>query len=258
MKKKLLFVLLILIGTAIIAYTLLENPHEFSEDECPKCHIDSVNNPLAMAVPITEMCRPCHKKMNRKTSHPVDMVPELLHIPEDLPLSEGMITCNTCHNVHEYRYTALGEKTYFLRRPSAGRDFCVSCHEVGAKNSHIELIASAHIGSRYTVTDKSQPLDPMSAECISCHDGGVGKSVDYQFGKGIWDHSSGAHPIGVNYRESRMRKGDLVPVSQIDKRIKFFGGKIGCGTCHNMYSGLPMQLVMSNERSALCFACHNK
>jgi predicted CXXCH cytochrome family protein len=261
MKKKwpLLLILIFISGSVIIAYTLRESAHEFSEVDCPKCHVDAANAPLTLTAPITELCRPCHKKTINRASHPVDRAPELVRVPEDLPLDNGLITCNTCHNIHENRYNGIGGMTYFLRRPSAGRDFCMSCHEVrSGSNMHIELVAAAHIGSKFKVIDRSQPLDPLSVECIYCHDGSIGKNVDAQTGSGIWQHNNSSHPIGVNYNESRMRKGGLHPFSMIDKRIRLFSGKIGCGTCHNMYSGLPMQLVMSNEGSSLCMWCHDK
>lgn len=255
-----LLIITLLIVSVIVAYTILRNPHDFSEAECPSCHVDSVNNPREMAAPLTELCRPCHKKITKRSSHKVDMVPELVKVPEDLPLTDGMVTCNTCHNIHEHRYTARGEKTYFLRRPAPGMEFCMSCHEVELENNrHIEIVAAAHIGSRYKITDKNQPLDNMSMECISCHDGNLGRTVTYKVvGKGIWSHNDNSHPIGVNYNESRMRKGDLISRPNIDKRIRFFNGRIGCGTCHDMYSKIPGQLVMGNEGSRLCLSCHEK
>ncbi|MBI5639649.1 MAG: cytochrome c3 family protein [Nitrospirae bacterium] len=257
--KKLLLIIIFLAISALIAYTVRDNPHSFSEEECSRCHVDAVNFPQEMIAPITQLCLPCHKKTTQRSSHPVDIAPEMVRVPADLPLINGMITCNTCHNIHESRLNAFGEKTYFLRRPAPGRDFCISCHEAKlTNNSHIELIAYAHMKGKYTVTDKSQPLDSLSMDCIGCHDGSVGKSVGYAVGKGVWNHQRGSHPVGVNYRESRMRKGELKPVEKLSKKIRLFSGNIGCGTCHDVYSKIPMQLVMSNDGSRLCFACHIK
>jgi predicted CXXCH cytochrome family protein len=33
---------------------------------------------------------------------------------------------------------------------------------------------------------------------------------------------------------------------------------VGCLSCHNTFSKVPNQLVMSNQGSALCLACHMK
>lgn len=257
--KTIFYIAVLIIGSVLIAYSLSGNPHEFAESACPRCHIDSTNRPFDMTAPLTELCLPCHKKISKKMSHPVDRVPELTVVPEDLPLMEGMVTCNTCHNIHEYRFDIFGNKTYFLRRSATGKDFCLSCHEISsASEGHIELVASAHLGNRFTVTDTSQPLDPVSTGCISCHEGGPGRDPGLYLHEGIWDHNVGSHPIGVNYNKSRMRTGDLKDISQVDERVKFFNGSIGCGTCHDIYSGLPAKLVMSNEEGRLCLACHHR
>jgi len=253
----LLLIAAIVAVTGLIAHTVSDNPHDFSEDDCMRCHIDPADHPKAMRISVTRMCEECHRKLMRASSHPVDRLPELATVPADLPLAGGKITCNTCHNIHSTRFSAFGQKTYFLRRPSVGREFCLACHDARrTRDRHVELVASAHIGSRFTVTDGSQPLDPMSVECISCHDGNVGSSVDYSLGQGVWNHDNGAHPIGVSYRESRMRNGGLLPVSMLDKKLRLFGGKVGCGTCHDMYSKLPKKLTKNEQ--FLCTSCHDK
>lgn len=247
------------IAMGLVAYTLSDNPHDFSQEDCVACHLDPSDHPKAMRTSISRMCDRCHRKMTRRSSHPVDRAPELARIPEDLPLSNGKITCNTCHNVHEKRFAAFGSKTYLLRRPAIGREFCLACHETRrSQDTHMELLAVAHEGNKYTVVDDSNPLDPLSLDCIGCHDGSIGRVVSHRIGQGAWSHDSGAHPIGVGYRESRMRKGGLVPVSMLDKRLRLFGGKVGCGTCHDIYSKLPNMLAMSNAGSDLCLSCHRK
>lgn len=257
--KKLLFALLLVCITWMIAYTLLDNPHNFPESRCGKCHVDTVGSPRKLTASVTSLCLPCHRKTTRRSSHPVDMAPRIVRIPADLPLMNGMVTCITCHNIHADRFDGFGKKTYFLRRSPSGRDFCIACHETNtAKNSHIEMVAFSHMKGKYTVTGKSRPLDPMSMDCIGCHDGILGKSTSYTLGKGVWSHDNGAHPIGVNYRDSRMKKGNLKPVELLDKSIRLYNGNIGCGTCHDVYSKIPSQLVMSNDGSRLCLSCHDK
>ena len=68
-----------------------------------------------------------------------------------------------------------------------------------------------------------------------------------------------AKNLGIDYEMARLRGGrktDLRPINEVDRRINFFDGQIGCGSCHNPYLQGHNQLVMSNRRSALCFACH--
>jgi predicted CXXCH cytochrome family protein len=259
--KIILPVLLLLGLTAVIAYTIPgENPHDFSNAECPKCHVDASENPKVLVTSVTQLCLPCHKKKVRRSPHPVDVRPELVRVPADLPLSNGKITCNTCHNVHDKERTSVfGGKSYFLRRAAAGREFCVACHEVGSgKSRYMEVVAAAHIGNRYKVTEASALLDPMSLDCIGCHDGSLGKVAEYRIGQGVWDHNQGSHPVGVDYREGRMKRGQLRPLSSVSRKLRLFNGKIGCGTCHDLYSRNPAMLAMSNEGSRMCLSCHDK
>ncbi|MBI5100262.1 MAG: cytochrome c3 family protein [Nitrospirae bacterium] len=260
MKPAVLLVL-ILILTVILAYSVFDNPHTFSNEKCRDCHVDTERYPKKMTDSVTKLCGKCHKKEVKRSSHPVDIAPQSVTVAADLPLTDGMITCNTCHNIHGDRYTLTGQKTNFLRRNSSGRDFCLICHRASVtKNKHVEIVSVAHIGGKFTVINKNRALDPLSLECIGCHDSLVGRSADVSvyYGEGIWKHNRNAHPVGVNYRESRMKKGEFTPPEMLDKRLRLFGGKIGCGTCHDVYSKLPGQLVMSNDGSRLCLACHNK
>lgn len=259
MKRYSIIVLLVL-AVAALVYSVRESPHDFRDDECRRCHIDTEGDPKKLVAPITRLCRKCHRRGMRTASHPVDIRPETVRIPRDMPLKKGKLTCNTCHNVHGKRYTAFAEKSNYLRRTAKGRDFCAACHKVDPLEfSHIAQLATAHMARKYRVTNPNQPLDPVSINCIGCHDGTLGREVDYVIadGEGFYDHNSGSHPVGVDYRRSRMEGGGLAPVSQLKKKnIRLFGGRIGCGTCHDPYSKLPGQLVMSNIGSKLCLECH--
>ena len=83
---------------------------------------------------------------------------------------------------------------------------------------------------------------------------------------GSWTHEKSflnndrnSHPIGMDYearRSLRGRKTDLRPMDLVDRRIRFFNGKVGCGSCHDPYSTIEKQLVMSDEQSKLCYSCH--
>jgi predicted CXXCH cytochrome family protein len=48
------------------------------------------------------------------------------------------------------------------------------------------------------------------------------------------------------------------PAGMLDKNISLFDGKVGCGTCHNIYSQIRNLLVLDNARSKLCLECHLK
>ena len=246
-----MFIIFIIIGHAAI-----QSIHSFSENECTNCHIDYKNNPKSLKSPVTLLCKKCHADITSMSSHPSDIYPVLAKIPPDLPLHSGMITCNTCHNIHRERFLTSGKKTFFLRSAKIGRAFCISCHIIMSEG-HVETLVVAHPSKKYKVMDKSRLIDPASMECIGCHDGIQGRTVEHRLGPGIWSHESSSHPISVGYNASRMKGKKLKPISMVDKRIRFFDGKIGCGTCHDLYSKIPKKLVMSNDGSKLCYECHD-
>jgi predicted CXXCH cytochrome family protein len=123
----------------------------------------------------------------------------------------------------------------------------------------------AHFQSKYVeLSSASQLIDPISKKCITCHDGSYASSVSIR--AGTWSHSQelisndeGTHPIGIDYEAARISRGkktDLVPMALVDPRIQFVDGKVGCGSCHDPYSAIEKQLVMSDRNSQLCFSCH--
>jgi hypothetical protein len=257
-RRLLIIGLLVLLG-AIIAYTLTENPHSFSEKECYNCHVDPDGDRRRLTAPVTKLCRGCHPVILEATTHPVDVVPRIAAIPIDLPLTDGKLTCITCHNVHADNELAFGIKSYFLRRVVTDvKDFCVACHEDNLERpGHKELFIVSHEANKYVITNPDEPLDPLSAECIGCHDGTIGPVANFSLGAGMWMHEGSGHLIGVNYNEARMRNGGLRPMSELDKRLRFFEGRVGCATCHDWFLDRNVRLVMEIERSRLCTECHS-
>ena len=242
---------LILIIVAVIGYSLSGKPHEFSSGECSLCHIDEKKEPMSIKPDITGACDTCHTGLKERLSHPTDIYPTL-PVPIDMPLTEGRLTCITCHNVH-----SKVERRYFLRRGARGPFFCSICHEVD-KKGHV-AVEKVHTGT-YTVTDHAASLDRMSLECIECHNASLNIPAR-SLGAGIWNHYSRKlnHPIGVPYEGAGMRKMRAFRSSGLlPKEIRLFNGKIGCGTCHSVYSKEPFMLVMNNVKSSLCLECHIK
>jgi len=266
MKQYLLVILPLLIFSAVVAFCLEKNPHDFDESDCISCHVEKTGRPIRVREDIAGLCEKCHQDLFKEGyMHPVGIRPTSLDIPADFPLSEsGTITCNTCHNVHAPYHTPDGSRSFYLRRPMRGRAFCESCHKESFGAGHETILGEAHFRSQYIITDPSQDIDPMSKNCISCHDGFFATSVSIQ--SGIWQHgrfplgqNMGNHPIGVDHEAARLkpgRKTDLIPITMVDKRLQFFDGKIGCGTCHNPFSHRHKNLVMSDQGSKLCQACH--
>ncbi len=243
----------------------------FEKTKCRTCHfLDSggriVRGELTAPVPI--LCGECHDKISAEGyMHPTNVRPASVRVPADMPLSDnGELTCCTCHDVHSSYLTPYGTETYLLRRGEIKENFCVICHpdRRSLRAGHMGNLGRAHFTAKYMVSDASQEIDPMSRDCISCHDGSFATSVTIKVGtwtrgRGLKRNEMGSHPIGVDYEIARIghgRNSDLKPIETVDRRIRFFSGKVGCGSCHNPYSKIEKHLVMSDRRSSLCLSCH--
>ena len=272
MKRKSAFFLIFLTaGTLLVAVYCKEmEPHKFPQDQCPTCHVMDSSGEVAgnrLTGPTTRLCGRCHKGLfDEGYMHPLNVRPKKAKIPADFPLSPtGEIVCSTCHDIHSSFLTPYGAPSHYLRRYEAGSKFCEACHAgVSARTGHAGSMGEAHFQSKYVQTGSSQEIDPISKNCISCHDGSYASSVSIRAGawrhqKELMSHDAGSHPIGINYevaRASRGKRSLLKPAGTIDRRIRLFDGKVGCGSCHDPYSTIEKRLVMSDYQSKLCFACH--
>jgi len=257
MKKGLFIIFPLLIAVVAVVYGLSGQAHQFSDDKCVLCHSDVKVSPGSIKPTITLACRACHMKLEQKKSHPSDVYPTMT-VPEDMPLTDGKLTCITCHFVHpEDGMPDLTEDHLFLRRQTRGIYFCTICHRID-KNRHI-VYENVHAGT-YKVTDRTTRIDSVSLECIECHDI-YARSGDEPLGAGTWNHSNKDynHPIGVSYNKITSKKTHKYrPESTLNREVRLFNGKIGCGTCHNIYSREKKMLVINNRGSRLCLECHIK
>ncbi|MBF0560050.1 MAG: cytochrome c3 family protein [Nitrospirae bacterium] len=268
-RSKTAFLSFLVLLAGIWVYSMEKDPHAFKQSECVNCHqVDSSGKVSKQTTaPVIMICKKCHEDIFSKGyMHPVNVKPRTANVPKDMPLSSsGEINCATCHNMHGQRMTPYGTKSNYLRRLESGKRFCETCHKSGiGTQSHKAALGEAHFNAKYVVTDPSQQIDPISKDCISCHDGSFSSSVmaagAWQHGKDFMKFDKGEHPIGVDYEQARSRRGsraDLKPIGAVDRRLRFFNGKVGCGTCHDPYSTLEKKLVMSDSESKLCFSCHS-
>ncbi|MDZ4164846.1 MAG: cytochrome c3 family protein [Smithellaceae bacterium] len=233
----------------------LEGVHRF-DGKCSQCHLNQPKKgeKLLFVREIDKLCLECHKQVGAVLSHPSGLKPSF-PLPAEFPLDwSGKMTCVTCHEVH-------GKRKNLLVSEKTGKAFCITCHR-GAlltKQGH-EAVSSLVHQPQYEITKFDRPLDRESQDCLSCHDGGFARLREVTIGAGIWNHGRGAgvsHPVGVDYQQAS-RKGGYKRMTSLNRRIRFFNGKLGCGSCHSLYSALPAKLVMSNQGSALCLECHIK
>lgn len=228
-----------------------------------------------MSVDINRACSSsgCHD-YNPVLNHPVG-VSVSGAIPDDLPLDDSArITCLTCH-IEPVSSTDAGtedsQDERMLRMPD-GADLCSSCHlrmvGMGQGQSHWRFSNRAHLGPINARSNSSQikvytigGVDSESRSCLSCHEDitvtipGYSETAAQKAAR--W-RKMGDHPIGMDYSRIAMRKMGKYNYPLINAgQIRFFDGKVGCGSCHSLYSQERKYLVQSNFRSALCFECHN-
>jgi predicted CXXCH cytochrome family protein len=264
MNLRYLLVVFLFISGILVIYVSSQwtNYHDF-EGRCQDCHLSDPNNSEVKMVFVNDisiLCLLCHDDI-KESSHPVAIKPTI-EIPADFPLDwKGEITCSTCHTTHKGSY---GE--FKLRVASIGEPFCKSCH-IGlyeGADMHKTTIEAAHVGSRYTVGNLTIALDELSLKCLVCHDASIAKDgLIKRIGAGSFRHDRDiglSHPIGVSYIDVSTGEygGAYRKVEELRPEIILFDGMVGCGSCHNPYSKGHFELVMSNEKSALCLACHIK
>ena len=228
--------------------------HNF-DGKCDSCHLSLDGEKMIFIRDIDFLCKDCHRENG--FSHPSGQKPNMA-IPEEFPVDwAGRMTCATCHVVHE-------EKKYLLRGSKRGRLFCFSCHE-GTFESHRGIDHQAH--SESTASESGSQgigsmtsVDKVSRECMGCHDSTLGGAASTNISE-VWSHGSGgSHPIGIDYMRALVKsKGSLVPPSRMNRSVKLFEGKVGCGSCHNIFSKENSYLtVKQGRRGKLCLSCHIK
>ncbi len=260
-------ILIVVLGAiGLSVWSGFESYHSF-DGQCMTCHLTDPTEGAEKNLfvkDISALCVSCHKD-DVRLSHPVDMKPSM-KIPSDFLLDrKGNLTCNSCHTTHKVSYGK-----YHLRAASIGEPFCITCHQSLSEGAglHRSTIGSAHMAgsvqNRYWPGSFGGYLDDVSIRCLICHDATfasespIGKKVQ----GGEFDHGRDvglSHPVGVSYRDATDKyKGAYKKIDKLPQEIRLFDGFVGCGSCHNPYGRRHFELVMSNEGSALCFACHNK
>jgi hypothetical protein len=160
-------------------------PHAFMLDpeRCTQCHTERPEagrddyTTVTFVDQIVALCSDCHKDAHFREEHPVEIRPES-EVPQEFHLDDYYtMTCATCHDPHGpheagERYVPptfvdllsavfRGEErfpTYFLRKPNARGELCLSCHQQGlAVERGVEF--SAEVLPEYV----------GSARCRECH-----------------------------------------------------------------------------------------
>ncbi len=254
---KIAIFVLVSIGVAFAAWSLNKNPHQFSDDTCWECHVDMGRDASKLSTITSAKCVRCHADAKQTLSHPVDIVPHS-STPGDMPLVDGKVSCYTCHFVHPFSIKSRQFTRFLLRRPGRGPQFCGACHVIDGKG-HI-VFENVHQGS-FQVTDRSGTLDRYTLQCVECHDRHLNVPAK-SLRAGKWQHFATSrlnHPVGVSLVDIASRKPrEFNPPTMLPREIRLFNGKVGCGTCHNVYSKEKYMLSVKNWRGRLCLECHIK
>ncbi len=228
------------------------NPH--LDIPCASCHgTDNVapgpdgKVPIAFDGDLKKACYSCHDPASN--IHPVGQLPSM-EVPTHLPLLNGKVGCNTCHDMH-----LPSTKHYLLRGFSEGRynmrtDLCIDCHgsKFVKKNPH--------------VNQKERGL------CVFCHQTEPSrmdnvKTVRFRFGilktcNFCHNVAEANHPVNVDK--------DVSPPGYLPRDVD---GSVTCATCHNPHGTadtlhfLRREYIVSLEASRNfnphendCLACH--
>ncbi|MEW6441537.1 MAG: hypothetical protein AB1640_11445 [bacterium] len=110
-----------------------------SDLHCVECHgqgTPAASNLLFDGDDVS-LCRSCHPRSVYNV-HVVGVRPKEVEVPEEFPLSQGRLTCVTCHDEpscnapdHPSR-----QRPFFLRGEKTGFDFCFSCHSAAGYESY--------------------------------------------------------------------------------------------------------------------------
>ncbi len=245
-----------------------------NEAVCETCHTahgSPYSGMLVLNGGNSELCLACHddkaifdEQGMRKPFHAINVVPEAAQIPDTL-LKKGaklgdnnMLTCQTCHKVHNNR-----TENHLLLIKNEKSDFCFTCHPDKRQmlDGKHNLERSAPKEKNYqgqTVTQAGvcsachlphQPARLLSGQkdfttrlCTSCHSkGNVAEKVNL---------TGNTHPLAVSPVRSQMDNAPFAAVSVDVQKLTLplfsrYGvqdmsrGLMTCATCHNPHGSQP-------------------
>jgi hypothetical protein len=258
--------------------------HHFGQLPCETCHRSSSTSnaenpktPIAKTdVDIQRSCTlaGCHE-WDSSMNHPVGIRPSG-PVPAGVVLdAASKITCLSCHVMPAKPSDSAGSGT--TRRQlytPEGLSSCGVCHEKmpGSKGngSHWRFSARAHLGSRIAAgkskfespVQRFSSVDEESRSCLNCHEtitAVVPPEGETRQQKLIRFQRMSDHPIGMNYRQKAGEdiRNFKIPIANPD-RVRLFEGRVGCGSCHSLYSERPSHLVAEYRNGILCRNCHDR
>jgi predicted CXXCH cytochrome family protein len=167
-----------------------------------------------------------------------------------------------------------GSKHDFSRADWSPGDLCSACHTPHRERPPAAAPlwdADADLSRRFgNAAAGDARVGEGTRMCMRCHDGTVAKDTlggvrqprsPYTRHPGLFTagHGGSDHPVAVAYPD--FDRG-YHPPSTVDAEgvVPVPHGRVECSSCHDPHnaSGEDYMLVTSNDRSALCLACHIK
>jgi predicted CXXCH cytochrome family protein len=139
-------------------------------------------------------------------------------------------------------------------------------HEESNDDDAVIYVTNIEAGgaSSRSFADSSKSIDNFSNDCLSCHDGVMAQNFNVRVKNNPNDRVIGlediigGHPVGMEYENYASVNGkEYRGQVRFSNEMVFAEGKVGCLTCHNPLNSSKGHLVMKNDRSELCFACHS-
>ena len=266
---------------ALVGVSRKIDPH-WKNVMCVTCHLGKPSkgeSKLRLNGDVNRLCVRCHNSEIAKVFlHPVGCDPsEKVHIPEDMPLVDGKITCETCHKsslqeTGEDISVALRANSSFLRFEDMNpEEFCFRCH--------IKRFFSK-VNVHQQLDDSGEPKNEM---CSGCHFVMPEDDGDPTFTTG-WDRDPKEfcllchrkdvyemdHPVGPHLVEpSRDVLYTLLDAEfKIGAPLPLYDDRVTCTTCHDPHqkgvlkSHRDLQTltgkgsVRARYREILCTGCH--
>jgi predicted CXXCH cytochrome family protein len=259
--------------------------HHFDQP-CTNCHDSSSanssseqtdNKPGPITSDINSVCTlSCHN-YEQSMNHPVDVI--AAPVSSDMPLGRYQrITCLTCHTqpAGSTDSDSGNLDEYPLLRTQESTQLCLSCHEniSGSmkRQTHWQFSNKAHLGNINPAasTDETKnnfaesfgDIDKESNACLGCHSDMTVTIVPFfeseSQKRDRWTRMKD-HPMGMEYRRVALEKRTKYPYHYpiANPNVRLFDGKVGCGSCHSLYSATKNYLANDDGFNALCRDCHD-
>lgn len=194
-----------------------------------------------------------------------------------LLVNTGVLGQSIVNSPHNLSATGPGEV-----KALSESEICIFCHTPHSSLPSSPLWNKENQGYTYTLyhssTAESVPGQPDGASilCLSCHDGTtalgsvISRMSDIDFTGGITSIPMGSsnmstdladdHPISFDYTTSlAAADGQLKDPTAIVPPVSLHQGRMQCTSCHDPHRNLTNDfLVVTNQFSELCFACHER